>query len=500
MAPLAEYRRTGVGKTFKDQTSRNDVPSVRRGQMSGQLSALSSAASKKASRDEQTFLQNTRLGLNQGKMSEAGYYSTLANYYEQKLSVESDPLEQIKIQNKIFGYMESAQNAAERGARKAESAASKSANAEYRELKNALFDVKAEIFVKKLSGGQYDTPTQFLDDLNKLYETEHALYDAVANDDRFSDATRESAAVRVKDIERDNNSLSGDGDYVGLAYQNQQKDSLVFVQKEGGKFPGQIDVDFRPELKDATESGDWIKGEDNIWRQSKPLGRKDPDTGEIVINDPVSGREERIAPDDPKWTNLQGPNGTIKRSVTIYNPFNPAEKRVFMQDGEGWVGMGDIEGVKVDRPSFNPQIDVYKDRQPFQENRTSLATTPFIAGGSMFGAESIDSKTGQPVFGEGQRPKTPMELSQEGPDLVDAQFKKPTYERKKRLDGGFDYMKDGKKTSIDDYVKGMGISKDEAMKGGEDLRKSPVSLIQNAQKAATGGFQSFKSFFKNIYG
>ncbi len=497
---LAQYQRTNAGKTFKDQTNRNDVPSVRRGQMTGEINALASAASKKGSRDEQTFLANSRLGLNQGKISEAGYYSTLANYYEQKLSTESDPLEQIKIQNKIFGYMESAQNAAERGASKAESAASKSANAEYRELKNALFDVKAEIFVKKLSGGQYDSPTQFLDDLNKLYETEHSLYDAVANDDRFSDATRESAGVRVKDIERDHSSLSGSGDYVGLQYQNEQKDSLVFVQKEGGKFPGQIDIDFRPELKDTMESGDWVKGQDNIWRQSKPMGRKDADTGELIINDPVSGREERIAPDDPRWTSLQGPNGTIKRSVTIYNPFNPTEKRVFMKEGDGWVGMGDIEGVKVSTPSFNPQIDVYKDRQPYQENRTNLATTPFLAGGSMFGADSIDTKTGQPVFGDGQQPKSPMELSQEGPDLVDAQFKKSTFERKKRLDGGFDFTKDGQKSTIDEYMQGMGVSKEDAMKGGEDLKSKPVSLIKNAQKAASGGFSNFKSFFKNIYG
>lgn len=493
---LAKYKRTKSGSSFRDQTSSGDIPSVQRGQSSREIRKMQTLSTQKANRDEQSFVQNLRLGLNQGKMSEVSYYNSLVDFYDKKLSTTGDPLEQVKLQNKIYTYMDAAKNASESAGRKAEAAASKVANAEYREVKAAIRDIKTDIFLGKLQNGGYDNPSQFVDDLNKLYKLETESLNEVANNDSFSDATRQAAVDRLGEMEEQYSNPRGTGDYGGLKYKTDNKDTFVFTQQQGGQFPGGIELEFHPELQGVSQSGDWIQGEDKIWRKAQPLGKKDELTGEILFTNPETGREERVGPDDPRWQQYLD-----RRAITVYDPFDPTKSKTWLspKGDNKWELVGSNGEVKADAPSFNPKYEAFSTRAPFTPDRTNLSTTPFIAGGSAFGATGFD-QAGMPAFNDGQQPKTPFQLSQEEPSLLNVEFKQPKYERKKLPTGKYDFLKDGKSTSLEDYMKGTGMNREDAVRGEDDIRKSPLSVLQNAGKAASQGYRGFKSFFQSLYG
>jgi len=494
--PLAEYKRTKAGSGFRDQTSSGDVPSVQRGQGGREIRKMQTITTQKVNRDEQTFVQNLRLGLNQGKMSEVSYYNSLVDFYDKKLSTTGDPLEQIKLQNKIYTYMDAAKNAAESAGSKASAAASKLANAEYREIKASIRDIKTDIFLGKLQNGGYDSPSQFVDDLNKLYKMESDALNEVANNDSFSDATRQSAVDRLGEMEEQFNNPRGTGDYGGLKYKTDNKDTFVFTQQQGGQFPGGVELEFHPELQGVKESGDWIQGEDKIWRKAKPLGKKDELTGDILFTDPETGREERVGPEDPRWQQYLD-----RRAVTVYDPFDPTKSKTWLspKGDNQWELVGTDGQVKADTPSFNPKFEAFSTRAPFTPDRTNLSTSPFIAGGSAFGASGFD-EAGMPTFEAGKQPKTPFQLSQEEPSLLNMEFKQPKYERRKAVTGKYEFFKDNKPTSLDEYTKGTGMKPEDAMRGEEDIRKNPLSVLQNAGKAASEGYKGFKNFFQGLYG
>jgi hypothetical protein len=105
-----------------------------------------------------------------------------------------------------------------------------------------------------------------------------------------------------------------------------------------------------------------------------------------------------------------------------------------------------------------------------------------------------------PAFEGGKQPKTPFQLSQEEPSLLNMEFKQPKYERRKAVTGKYEFFKDNKPTSLDEYTKGTGMKPEDAMRGEEDIRKNPLSVLQNAGKAASQGYKGFKNFFQGLYG
>lgn len=491
---LSKYKRTQAGNTFKS-IQRESMPSVNRKSGSREMSVIQAASKKRSSKEEQSFLQNLKLGLNEGKLGDVSYYNTLADYYDKKLSTESDPLEQVKLQNKIFTYMNAAQNAAESSGKKAESAATKVANAEYRDLQAEIRDVKSDIFLGKLQNGAYRSTAEFVDDVQKLFAAEASALSEVVGDSRFSDSAKDSAASRLDEMKEQFENPRGTGDYGGLKYKLENKDAFVMVQKQGGQFPGGVELEFHPEFKGVDTAGDWIRGEDQLWRKAEPLVKENQLTGEISFSDPETGREESITVEDERWQKYRG-----KKAVKIFDPFDPQKTVTWMSPGgDGkWEAIGgNYTGIKADRPSFNPKIPVNEQPRNFG-TISNLSTTPFLAGGPAFMATGFDDR-GKPVFEDGQ-PKTPFQLSQEGPELVDTQFKEPKFERKKLPTGKYQFLKDSSPVSVDDYMKGTGMNREDALRGEEDVAGKPLSLMRGASSAASKGFKDFKGYFKNFFG
>lgn len=465
---LAKYKRTKSGSSFVSQTSGSDIPSVQRGQGSRQIRQLQTIATQKANKDEQSFLQGTRLGLNQGKVSEVGYYNTLAEYYNNKLATTNDPLEQVKLQNKIYTYMDAAKNAAESSAGKASSAASKAANADYIQFKNDLKDAKADIF-HKLANGGYQTSGAFLDDLQKIYESERSGLEQVVNSDVFSDSSRVSAQQRSEDMQRQYETPDGTGDYAGLKYRLENKDRFKIVQSQSGKFPGGIDLVPDTQIKEGNEVGQYVFGKDGIYRQVKEYQEKLNFNGDRVIVDASNGQQVSVA-DMGKYADLLG-----KKFVEYSDPndpFNFQGKKHIETFNENSGRFERDSGLQLEDGSNFPYDASRNIFKPVDVPRTNINT------GNQPGLS----------FGDGST------------DLLNVEFKQPKFERKKNEVGRYDFSKDGQSISVDDYTKGTGMSREDALRGEEDIRKNPVSVLQSAGKSASHGYNKFKSFFKGLYG
>jgi hypothetical protein len=365
--------------------------------------------------------------------------------------------------------MDAAKNAAESSSRSVASAQTKSANAEYVQFKADIIDAKADVFGKKLKNGEYKSASEFIDDIQKIYESERKGLEQVAASDIFSDSSRQAAMNRIEDIQRQYESPDSQGDYGGLGYKIENKNRFVMTQSQSGTYPGGISLKPNTTVKEGIEVSEYVKGSDGIFRQVKEYKQgRDPVTGESIIVDASSGEKVPIA-DMDRYAGMIG-----KKFVEYSDPNDPFN----------------FSGSK--------HIEEWNEASGRFERSSGLT---FEDGSSNFNAAKS-------IFKPVDIPRTEINIGNqpglsfdgEKPDLLGLEFKQPKFERRKAVTGKYEFFKDNQPTSLEEYTKGTGMKPEDAMRGEEDIRKNPLAVLQGAGKAASQGYNGFKNFFQGLHG
>lgn len=472
---LAKFRRTQLGSQFKSQKKNIEAPQT--GRVTSQLNALAGIKGRKESREESMFLENLKLGLNQGKMNEVTYYNELANHFENKLSQTHNKLEQVKLQNRIYTYRDAAVDAASAAAGRARSTAAKAVNAKYRDMKAHIKDIKTDIFVIKLPNGGYENSGKFIDEMNTLYEAETKMLKYVADNDLFTESSRESALTRLDEMDEQFKNPRGEGDYGGLNYKLDNKDDFIFTQSTTGQFPGGIDVTFKSSLGTG-----WVEGEDNILRKTRFVGEIDQQTGDLVVKEPTTGEEKIYKEGTAEFFALKG-----RRAVDIYDPLDPNDQVIWLaplKEGGQWDGVGKYAGIKVDKPTFNPRsvLDV------------NIATTPWIPGTPAYA--DLQKRGAAAIINDRVKSRKAV-LEPKEIDIFDTQFKKPELRKEERSDGSFAFFEGDKKVSAKDYAKKTGTI--EAALLAEEGELTPMKKLGAAQEESGKGFNHFKNLYNRYF-
>lgn len=355
---LAKFKRTNLGTS--SVSIQTKTPTIQSDNSKAEMLGIMAQAQKaRQVRADREFTNNLKKGYLTGKMSDVQYHTEMANYYSKKMESAPDEASRSSAEIGMLTQMEAAQNASTAAGNRARSAAAKSANAEYTDIKSELAIATNELN-NNIKVGKYKSAAEYIDAKKQLYDLTVEAWSNVSQNSNMSESARNTAEDNLIKNANDAENPYGTGQFGGLVEMYNKKDNFAFVQSTEGENRGQIMLGYHPEFKgqDQTTSGNqmFIKGDDGVYRQAFKLLRTDPMTGDRIYTNPETGQQETLTAgmDNEKIKQYENDYG-----VLVYNPQDREDVRLlFTKPDEAgkfsgkWQGVGGYANIQLDKPGW----------------------------------------------------------------------------------------------------------------------------------------------------